>query len=267
MIPVPTSITHQHLLSVIVTEAEARSVIRVVDIGCGGGALTRFLQASLSQLLPNCTVEVTGFDVSDFAPDENTNLESDTRVVSTGEPWPYGDHSVDIMISNQVLEHVSDDDFFFAETSRCLKPDGVSIHLFPLKNVIWEGHVCVPLAHRIPSPGFIRVMDRIFGSEKGKNIPGGYEREFGECAADYIQNYTAYRTRRQLVRTANLYGLQASFDYTPYFYTSKLRAFFKRSPRLKYGKWPVIENLSVYGLRYISSITLVVRPGSAAEVA
>lgn len=221
----------------------------------------RYLQASLPQLLPGRDIEVSGFDVSDFAPDESTNLEGTTRTVTSGEPWPYDDHSIDVILSNQVLEHVSDADFFFRETSRCLKADGVSIHLFPLKNVIWEGHVCVPLAHRITRPGFIRVMDSIFGAEQGKNIPGGHEREFGECAADYIRKYTAYRTRRQIVAAARSCGLAATFDYTPYFYTSKIRSIAKRSPKLQYSKWRALENLSSYPLSYVDSITLVLRHG------
>ncbi len=141
MIPCPTSITHQHLLSAIVTEAGDRPTLSVADVGCGGGELTRYLRSALPQLLTGCNIDVSGFDVSDFAPDDNTNLEFDTPTVRTGDPWPYTDHSVDVMISNQVLEHVSDAQFFFAETSRCLKLDGVAIHLFPLKNVIWEGHL------------------------------------------------------------------------------------------------------------------------------
>lgn len=260
MIPAASSITHQHLLAAIVAESDDKRTLSVVDIGCGGGVLLRYLRTSLPQLLPDCEVEVSGFDVSDFAPHGNTNLETGTTTVLQGDPWPYDDHSVDVMISNQVLEHVSDEQFFFAETARCLKSDGVSMHLFPVKNVVWEGHVYVPLAHRITRPGFIRVMNRLFGSEKGKNIPGGREREFGECAADYIRSYTAYRTKRELFDAARSHGLQASFDYTPYFYSSKLRAIANRSPVLKYSKRPRMENFSFYFLRYLSSITLVLRP-------
>lgn len=257
--PVASSVTHQHLLSTVLSEAMDRPELTIVDIGCGSGTLTRFLRNSIAILRPEYAVKVTGFDVSDFAPDDNSNLSSDTAVIRSGEPWPYEDHSVDIMVSNQVLEHVSDEKFFFSEISRCVKKDGISIHLFPLKNVIWEGHVYVPLAHRIPSPGFIRMMSLIFGSEKGKNIPGGHEREFGECAADYIRKYTAYRTMAELKRAATPYGLQVSFDYTPYFYTAKLRASLGRRPKFTYRSSPTFENLSCYALRYVSSITLVTR--------
>jgi methylase of polypeptide subunit release factors len=68
MIPAPSSITHQHLLSVIASEADDRSSLKVVDIGCGGGAMMRYLRQGLPALLPACLIEVSGFDVSDFAP-------------------------------------------------------------------------------------------------------------------------------------------------------------------------------------------------------
>jgi hypothetical protein len=102
-------------------------------------------------------------------------------------------------------------------------------------------------------------MDGIFGSEKGKKIPGAHEREFGECATEYIRNYTAYRTMSEIRSAADACGLRASFDYTPYFYTSKVRALLNRQPKLGYRRWPRFENLSSYALRYISSITLVTR--------
>jgi SAM-dependent methyltransferase len=259
MIPAPSSITHQHLLSVIASEADDRSSLKVVDIGCGGGAMMRYLRQSLPALLPACLIEVSGFDVSDFAPPGNTNLESDTLTVRTGEPWPYGDKSVDIMISNQVIEHVDDGEFFFSEISRCLKRDGVSVHLFPLKHVLWEDHVAVPLAHRFSRPGFIRAMSKIVSTERGKNFGRGSGKEPAECAADYLNKYTAYRTRRELTKTARSHGLRISFDYTPYFYTSKLRAVTGRAPKLKYSPHPMMENLAFFFLRYVSSITLVLR--------
>jgi SAM-dependent methyltransferase len=259
MIPAATSITHQHLLSTITTEAANRSSVKVVDIGCGGGVMMRYLRKSLPMLLPACAIEVSGFDVSDFAPHDNTNLESDTLTVRTGEPWPYADKSVDVMISNQVIEHVGDASSFFSEISRCLKIDGVSIHLFPLKHVLWEDHVSVPLAHRVPRPGFIRAMSKITVGQD-KNIFGGSESDFGQRAADYLKKYTSYRTRRELTKAARSYGLRPSFDYTPYFYTSKLRAIAGRTPKLKYSQHPMIENFAFFFLRYVSSITLVLRP-------
>lgn len=260
--PAPSSITHQHLLSVIATEMRDRPDLEIADVGCGGGALIRYLRAALPQLLPDCKVQVSGFDVSDFAPHGNSNLEADTKTVRTGEPWPYPDHSLDVIISNQVLEHVFDQPFFFQQVARCLKPDGFSVHLFPLKNVIYEDHVGIPLAHRIPRPGWIRLMSRIgfFNERRANRLPKIETDEFGRRAADYIKNYTTYVGQSELRKIAEDANLKFSFDYTTRFYTAKLRAMAKRMPVFFYPKTPHLDAAAFWFVRYISGITLVLRP-------
>ena len=261
-VPAPSSITHQHLLSVIATEMRERTTLQIADVGCGGGALIRYLRAAVPQLLPGCKVQVSGFDVSDFAPHGNTNLEADTKTIKTGEPWPYPDHSLDVIISNQVLEHVFDQPFFFQQVARCLKPDGFSVHLFPLKNVIYEDHVGIPLAHRIPKPGWIRLMSRIgfFNERRANGLPEIETSEFGRRAADYIRNYTIYVGQSELRKIAEDANLELSFDYTPRFYSAKLRAMAKRTPVFFYPKTPRLDAVAFWFARYISGITLVLRP-------
>ena len=53
------------------------------------------------------------------------------------------------MTSNQVMEHVMHQDVVFREIHRCLSPGGLSINLFPAREVLWEGHALMPLVHRI----------------------------------------------------------------------------------------------------------------------
>jgi len=263
-LPQATSVTHQHLLASVATEMRCRSSFKVVDVGCGAGALVKYLRIGLPIILPGAAVEVDGFDVSDFAPHGNSNLAPDTKTVRTGDPWPYADHSVDVIISNQVIEHVFNPAFFFREIARCLTLGGVSIHLGPFKDVIWEDHVCIPLAHRITRPGYIRTMAKIFHNERALAIPGGKEREFGECAADYIRQYTRYMTRKETKRLCADVGLRMSFDYTPQFYLSKLRSVSRRQPLYFYSKNPLFDSLSYSLAKYISSVTLVLRhqPGN-----
>jgi len=261
-----SSITHQHLLSTIATEMTGRKVLRVVDVGCGGGVLTRYLRASLPELLPGCEIEVCGFDISDFAPHDNTNLEPDTVTVRSGDPWPYRDQSIDVMISNQVLEHVGDHRFFFGQIARCLKPDGVSIHLAPVREVMYDGHVCQPLVHKIRNRKLACRMVKFFRAvgfyshRHASILPRQPGQKFPEYAVDYLARYCNYIPARDIINCARAAGLSVSFDYTPYFYTSKLRAMARRPPRFIYSRHRHIENVSAYLLRYLSSVTFVVRP-------
>lgn len=89
-----SSITHQHLLASVATEMRGRSTFKVVDVGCGGGALINYLRVGLPAILPGVGIDVDGFDVSDFVPDWYTKLTSATKAVRSGDPWPYADHSV-----------------------------------------------------------------------------------------------------------------------------------------------------------------------------
>ena len=157
-------------------------------------------------------------------------------------------------MSNQVLEHVFDQPFFFSQAARCLKSDGVSINLIPLKNVIYEDHVGIPWAHRIPQAAWMRFMARVgFFSPRRANVLPDSEKEFGQRAVDFVKRYTIYVTSSQLRRDTK------AADYTPRFYAAKLRALRKREPTFYYSKRRILDRAASWLLRYVASITLVLR--------
>jgi SAM-dependent methyltransferase len=69
------------------------------------------------------------------------------RCSATG--LPFHDASFDFIFSSSVLEHVRDRDLAMAEMRRCLKPDGIMVHLMPsttwkmLQLVFYYPHVMV----------------------------------------------------------------------------------------------------------------------------
>ena len=258
-IPPPTSITHLHLLASLISEMRGRRALRVVDVGCGDGRLTAYLRASIPALLPDCHVDVCGFDVSDRTPHGNDKLSAGTPTVKIGEAWPYDDVSVDVILSNQVLEHVFDHEFFFRQVARCLKPNGASIHLFPLKSVIYEDHVGIPLAHRIRNRHWIRLMARIgfFDQARAIALPNPDHRDFAECAVDYLNKYTNYVGRREIKRLARDAGLHASFRYTPRIYSAKARSISNAPARYYYPNTPRLDELWSRIGALVAGITLV----------
>src|SRR6266700_1664149 len=163
-----SSITHQHITSVINTlieQSPREDVLRILDFGCGDGRLLSYVLESLSALRPTVSLEPFGLDVSDAAQQEagyfdQTKQFLDGRhptvdwvkrlvLISKRDEWPYPDESFDFVMSNQVLEHVSNHDWLFAQIRRCLRPGGVSVNVFPLWEVLWEPHACMPLVHRV----------------------------------------------------------------------------------------------------------------------
>ncbi len=60
---------------------------------------------------------------------------------------PFDDNSFDLIINNQVLEHVDNIDFALSEMSRVLKTGGIVLSLFPDRSVWREGHVGIAFCH------------------------------------------------------------------------------------------------------------------------
>ena len=64
----------------------------------------------------------------------------------------YPDRHFDLVISNQVLEHVSDPEAVIADIFRMTKPSGLFIAAFPVTETWYEGHLGLYFAHRF-APG------------------------------------------------------------------------------------------------------------------
>ena len=68
-----------------------------------------------------------GFELIDELAERARERGVEVTVGDLGERWPYDDGSVDVVHSNQVIEHVPYTDHFMAEIRRVLKPGGYAI--------------------------------------------------------------------------------------------------------------------------------------------
>lgn len=66
------------------------------------------------------------------------------HLITTTQDWPFADGTFDLVLSNQVLEHVVDKPAFFAQIARVLTPTGASLHLFPVSNVSTRASQAAP---------------------------------------------------------------------------------------------------------------------------
>ena len=62
---------------------------------------------------------------------------------------PFEDEVFELVLSTQVLEHVLDYPSVLSEIKRVLKPGGISVHIFPSRYRLIEGHTKVPLSSMI----------------------------------------------------------------------------------------------------------------------
>lgn len=273
------SVTHQHLLSVVATEfaAPAGRPVRILDAGCGDGLLLDSLARSLTRNYPGVPFEFHGFDVSDhgvqaagYFQETIARLARDhpgvpwgerLALISQDDSWPWPADRFDIIVSNQVLEHVKDHRAFFREVFRTLRPGGFSVHLFPLRHVLVEPHLSLPFVHRIGEPQLLRRSIRLLSRlGLGKYAPGGESLDaYAERHATYLRNNVNYLTSRDVLALAAESNLQADFRYTPQYYLAKVRAMLSRAPELHYRRGAPRggEKLATALLKHIASVTLV----------
>lgn len=91
----------------------------VCDIGCWDG------EAFLTYAPPNATL--SGLDRNHDAVMRAQARGIDARTADLDTAWPLGNEAVDVITSNQVIEHVIDTDHFLSETFRVLRPGGTAI--------------------------------------------------------------------------------------------------------------------------------------------
>src|SRR4051794_20883984 len=94
---------------------------RLLDVGCADGSLTEEVARRTG------ATQLFGMELADIfiAPARARGIEVAQTDVTVR--WPYEDASMDVVMSNQVIEHVAMTDFFFEEIKRVLKPGGYAI--------------------------------------------------------------------------------------------------------------------------------------------
>jgi len=124
----PYGVSQEHIARYIFAEnyVEGKTVL---DVACGCGYGTDYLAQSAKQ--------VFGVDVSQEAIDyANENYKKDNMIFLQGNACslPFPDHSFDVIISFETLEHIPDYEQFISECYRVLNNDGIFICSTPNKN-------------------------------------------------------------------------------------------------------------------------------------
>ncbi len=104
---------------------------RMLDVGCGIGMYVRRLQA--------CSQNVYGIDIS--LPRLREGSRSVPNLVAAvGEHLPFSDGSFDVVLLNEVIEHVQDDRRTLEECLRVLRPGGHVVIYAPNRLYPFETH-------------------------------------------------------------------------------------------------------------------------------
>ena len=94
---------------------------RLLDLGCDDGRRTlRFAKAAGA-------LEVHGVELAGEAADAARRRGIAVAEADLNEPLPFADAMFDAVVSNQVIEHLSDTDAFVSEVARVIRPGGVAV--------------------------------------------------------------------------------------------------------------------------------------------
>jgi SAM-dependent methyltransferase len=274
------SVTHEHLLSIVNTEAAQapQGRLRLLDVGCGRGEFLVYLIRNLPLLRPSLELECYGFDVSDSGMmrpgfleqvvgelsrvDATVDWPERISLIRSVDPWPYPDDFFDVIVSNQVIEHVDNHERFFSELKRTLREGGYSVHLFPLQQCIWEWHVNLPCLHWMLNhdsrTSYIRAMVRVGLKEPIPIYPGEPVDDYSGREADVMRDFTNYLSQREVYKLGKKVKLRTSFRYTYELYHRKIRSVLRQEPRFQYRRRRLflVDFYAILILRYVAAVTL-----------
>jgi SAM-dependent methyltransferase len=125
-----------------------------VDIGCGSGGISFHLAPAFRSV---CGVDPEPWQRWEDFKARASNLGFMEATVDTLD---IEDNSVDVVICNQVYEHVPDPQALIAQIFRILRPGGICYFAGP--NLLYpiEPHVFWPFIHWIPRRWALAILDR-----------------------------------------------------------------------------------------------------------
>ncbi len=285
------SITHLHIYAIINTiikhkyNSQGITTIKILDVGCGSGVLLSTLIKELPLKNPGISFEFYGIDVDDSHVQErgyfNKTIsllqfvapqivwQDNLKLITSNDRWPFANGFFDIIFSNQVMEHVFNQELFLNEINRTMKEDGYSFHLYPLRHYLYEGHLLIPFVHKFKNwtttyfwikwASYLRI-----GTYK-KNKQNGLVNsihEYAEKHADYLTYQVNYQTLKEINATAKHCRLKSSFDFTYPYYKQKIRSIVRMRLIEEYKKKDIRSSSNSFYfifLKYVSGITLVLR--------
>ncbi|MBW1894659.1 MAG: methyltransferase domain-containing protein [Deltaproteobacteria bacterium] len=276
------SIKTEHIAAVIEAERQRfGDCVKILDAGCGGCNLIQNLHERLLKSKTVNNFEIYGFDVNDFKREGNfldrpihflTNRypeipwQDRLKLVGQNDKWPFENQYFEVVISDQVVEHLKNHLFFFSEMARVLSPTGFSLQSIPFREKVFDGHVSLPLAHKFKSYDFIYNFIYLFsllgfgkykevGKRKGITIS-----EYSINQADYLVSKINYLSRKEFLSLCKSLDLKVSYNYSTQFVFKILRAKLTAYELFKYNKqgYRFLDYLISIFVKYFKSMPVFI---------
>lgn len=131
--------------------------IKILDWGCGKGDLVKFLNDH-------------GYDCYGLEVEDNIKVKDQLKIydddflkkkifyIKHDNRTKFMSNFFDIVITNQVLEHMSNKIEFINELRRILKTGGFSYNILPAKFRLIEVHIKMPFVHWFPKNNLRKIL-------------------------------------------------------------------------------------------------------------
>jgi len=179
-------------------ELNPQSVI--LDFGCGSGKYVKELRENGYQAF--------GCDIN-LKSEENVDTESMIKndiirlIDLKNYILPFEDNTFDLIISDQVFEHVQNYSETIYEISRILKPEGFCLHIFPSRYITFEPHVFVPFSSVVQSYWWVQLW--VFLGIRNEWQDSHSIKERSIRFYNYLKDKTNYLSKKQLEEKFRLY--------------------------------------------------------------
>jgi len=185
-----------------------RNAPTILDLGCGEGSLVGAFRQKGYDAYGCDYIDNKGS--SDFTRDVQNRFDAGVlRAIEVSRYClPFEDNTFDYIFSMQVFEHVMDYDATLREIRRILKPEGLSLHIFPSRYTLIEPHVFVPLATVFRNKAWLLLW--AYMGVRNKHQRGKNAKEVAALNYDYLVAHTNYLRREQILNFARKYFV-ASF--------------------------------------------------------
>lgn len=139
------------ILETLNSVPKQRAEITILDHGCGGGKTTLYLLALGYE-------GIHGVDVGGNCESLNRLLTEECSItdkrfhIYNGVKLPFGNNSIDFVLSQQVLEHLPDNvlDAYYAEEGRVMRQGAISYHEIPHRLMPYDSHMRSFFIHMAP---------------------------------------------------------------------------------------------------------------------
>lgn len=139
------SLNYQYIVEL--ARRHAPPPARLLDFGCGAADVAVCAQQAGFEAHGVDSFLGVGDSADNFGIARRRLGERAARIVP-GEPLPFAAGWFDIVVSNQVFEHVDDLPTAVAEIARVTRSGGALLALMPTSEILWEAHLRMPLVHR-----------------------------------------------------------------------------------------------------------------------